>query len=326
MNWKSILTTAAITGVVTLVTGMLLFWLQSEKAELVYSSITSEPFTEESYNRYIQQVNITNSGKKFVEGINFHIEYSSAIITDHGIKIDPTITYSKEVKSNLLALRIDSLNRGETVKVSLILTTTGKELTAPNISLRAKNVIGDIEGKNKRNKNIAFAISLVSAYMGLFAALIATGRGRFIFSQISALIFRRDYLGAQTHNIASALAISGLPDKAKDLLNSALSRQYWIASDVLAAEAIASNNQEFQSKIIETLKILESTKLIASSSKAIIMCNAARIYENLGKNEQALNILRDAKKVNQGAVKTRLRIDPLLRKFAASLKLNFVTS
>ncbi|WP_296591428.1 hypothetical protein [Methylophaga sp.] len=67
MNWKSIIATALITGIVTVATGMFLFWWQSEKSELTYNSIQSIPFDDSDNKLFIQQVEIFNSGDK--EGI-----------------------------------------------------------------------------------------------------------------------------------------------------------------------------------------------------------------------------------------------------------------
>jgi len=63
MNWKSIITTALLTGVVTIATGMLLFWWQTEKFELTYNSILSIPFDDASNTLFIQQIEIKYSGE-----------------------------------------------------------------------------------------------------------------------------------------------------------------------------------------------------------------------------------------------------------------------
>lgn len=47
MNWKSMLISALITGIVTAVTGSILIWVQSKEPNLTYDSILSEPFVEE---------------------------------------------------------------------------------------------------------------------------------------------------------------------------------------------------------------------------------------------------------------------------------------
>ena len=53
MNWKSIIATALVTGIVTLVTTALLFWWQEKSPRLIYASTRSIPFDEvpESYAR-----------------------------------------------------------------------------------------------------------------------------------------------------------------------------------------------------------------------------------------------------------------------------------
>lgn len=75
MNWKSIIATALITGVVTIATGMLLFWWQAEKTELTYNSIQSIPFDDSNNKLFIQQVEITNSGDRVVEDVVFVLSF-----------------------------------------------------------------------------------------------------------------------------------------------------------------------------------------------------------------------------------------------------------
>ena len=65
MNWKLILVTAVVTGAVTVVAGQILIWTQSKEPRLIYNSVLSEPFVEENYSRYIQQIDIVNSGDTF---------------------------------------------------------------------------------------------------------------------------------------------------------------------------------------------------------------------------------------------------------------------
>ena len=88
MSWKSILATVLITGFVTLGSGLFLFWLQSAEPDLVYKNIISEPFVEENYSRYIQQIDIVNSGETFLEDIIFSITFPNAKITGHSVKIE----------------------------------------------------------------------------------------------------------------------------------------------------------------------------------------------------------------------------------------------
>lgn len=319
MNWKSILVSALITGAATLAAGLILFWLQSKDPKLTYSSILSEPFVEENHSRYIQQIDIENSGDTFLENINFSIAYLNAEITNHGVKVDPTIPYSKEVTEKSLKLNVDNLNEDETVRISLILVATEDKLVAPRISLRASNAKGEVEDKEKKDEIFPIAIALVSAYIGLFAALLSTRAGRITFQRVAKVFFNRDFSGEQVHVIASALAVSGMPDRAKEMLYPLSTRRYWVEADVLASQAILSGEEEVRVKILATLQILAENEDMALSSRAIVMCNIAKILEVSGSTTEAIDALKRGKSFNKRTLNERVKVDPILKKFANEL-------
>ena len=323
MNWKSILVTAVVTGAVTVVAGQILLWTQSKEPRLIYNSVLSEPFVEENYSRYIQQIDIVNSGDTFLENINFSIEFSNARIANHSVKIEPTIIYSEEVDEKFLQINVNSLNEGETVRISLILIATESELVEPEISLRANNAKGQIKDKGEKSEVFIIVIALASAYIGLLAALLSTRTGRNAFQRVSGMPFLRDLFGEeeeQVHAIASALAISGLSDRAKEVLYPLHSRKYWSEADLLASEAISSGDEETKTKILAALRILETNDDMAPSSRAIIMCNIARILEVSGNTNEAINALRSGRKFSKRTLNERLKADPILQKLTNELE------
>ena len=319
MNWKSILASALVTGVVTLAAGLFLFWLQAKEPKLIYSSVLSEPFIEENYSRYIQQIDIVNSGDTFLENVSFSIIFSNARITDHGVKIDPTISYHKEVEDNLVKINLDNLNEDETIRVSLILMATESELVEPKISLRATNVTGKMADKKKKDNIFPIIVALISAYIGLFAALLSTRAGRNFFQRLIGMSIPRRLFEDQVHVIASALAISGLSNRAKEILYPPQSRRYWVESDLLGSEAISSNDEETRTKILTALRILLKNDGIALSSRAIIMCNIARILDVSGNTEEAVDTLRSGREFSKRTLDDRVELDPLLKKYASAL-------
>lgn len=319
MNWKSILVSALITGTVTVAAGLILFWMQSKEPRLVYNSILSEPFVEENYSRYIQQIDIVNSGDTFLENINFSITFSNARITNHGVKIEPTIPYSEEVDETFLKINVDNLNENESVRISLILIATESELIEPKISLRASNAKGQIKEKGEKSEAFLIAIALASAYIGLFAALLSSRTGRKAFQRVARILFLRDFSGEQVHVIASALAISGLSNKAKEVLYPPHSRQYWSEADLLASEAISSGDEETRTKTLAALRIMAANDDMAPSSRAIVMCNIARILEVSGNTNEAIDALRSGREFSKRTLNERLKADPILQKFINAL-------
>ena len=80
MNWKSIIVTALITGLVTVVTGTILFWWQNKEPELTYNYIKSIPFEDSGNKVFIQQFEITNSGDETAENISLSITFPESTI------------------------------------------------------------------------------------------------------------------------------------------------------------------------------------------------------------------------------------------------------
>ena len=271
---------------------------------------------EETHSRYIQQIDVANAGDTFLENINFSILFSNAKITNHSVKIDSTIPYSKEVTKESLKINIDNLNEGESVRISLILIVTKNELVEPTISLRANNAKGQIEDEERKDEIFPIGIALISAYIGLFAAFLSTRTGRATFQGMARMLFLRDFSGEQIHVIASALAVSGLPDRAKEILYPPSSRRYWVEADLLASEAIICEEEEKKSKIVAALRILADNKDMALSSRAIVMCNIARILEVSGNTNEAKNALRRGAEFSKSTVNKRVKADPILQKYA----------
>ena len=314
MNWKSIIATALITGVVTVGTGMLLFWWQSEKSELTYNSIQSIPFDDSSNKLFIQQVEITNSGDKPVEDVIFVLSFANQEIQKSKISIDKAISHQQKIDNKLIELKIDSLNPNESANISVLFQSANSDVSGGAVSLRAKGITGKLIGTKKENDRTSFFISLIAAYAGILAFALSTRRGRTILP----LLFKRLILGRsigasgeQKNTLASLLAMYGYPDRAKSYLQSNSSRQYWVEADLLASEAI-NGDEKLRSDSIEILKAISKIEVIAKGSKAVVLYNIARIAKfNDSDSEISVEYLDLAKELDSGEIDRRLSVDPI---------------
>ena len=316
MNWKSIIATALITGVVTIATGMLLFWWQTEKAELTYNSIQSIPFDDSNNKLFIQQVEITNSGDRVVEDVVFVLSFSDGVIQKSKVNINGAISHKKRVDERTVELKIDSLNPREIASVSVIFQSSNAITEGGAVSLRGKGVTGKPIGTTNKNNRAPIFISLMAAYAGVFAFLLSTEVGRKAFSLIfKAVIFRRSLgsVNEQKDVIASLLAMYGYPEKAKEYLQSGIARQYWVEADLLASEAIASDDK-VKRDTIEILKQISDLDVIFDSSKAIVFYNVARIAKSGNINGLDVNHYLDlAKDLDKREITKRIKIDPVFK-------------
>jgi len=312
MNWRSILATALITGIVTVSTGMLLFWWQTDKSELSYNSIKSIPFDDANNKFYIQQVEIKNSGDKPIEDVVLLLSFSDALIEKSKISIDQAIAYSNEVKSKSIRLLVDNLNPGEGANISVIYQSKSDLSTGAKISLRGKGIKGKLNGSVKNQGEESLIISLLAAYAGIFAFIISRKRGR----QILVKIIRRRIFGnklssgSQKNTIASLLSIYGYPEKAKEYLNAGLSRQYWIEADLLASEAILGNIR-LKNDMIKILSRVSMLPNINKTSKSVVIYNIARINKSLGNDIESDTNLEIAKDLDRLEIESRIEFDPL---------------
>jgi len=229
MNWKSILATALITGLVTIATGMLLFWWQAEKPELTYNSIRSIPFDDASNRLFIQQVEIKNSGDKPAEDVVLVISFADEIIQKSKITIDSAISHQKSINDKSIQLKIDNLNPQEGANITLLYQSSKTDSSGAAVSLRAKGITGKLIGSNKKEKKESIWIALIAAYVGMLSFVLSTKRGRTMLPLVArSLVLGRSIGGSQKNVIASTLSMYGYPEKAKEYLNTEANRQYWL--------------------------------------------------------------------------------------------------
>lgn len=315
MNWKSIIATAFITGVVTIATGMLLFWWQTEKPELTYNSIQSIPFDDVSNKLFIQQIEIKNSGSKPAEDVVLIASFTDEVIQKSKITIDNAISHKKESNDKSIQLKIDSLNPGEGANISVLYQSAESQSAGAAISLRAKGIAGKLIGSQKENSKEPILIALIAAYAGIFSFLLSTKRGRTMLPLIAKSLFLGRSLGGSPKNeIASALSLYGYPEKAKEYLNSGADRQYWVEADLLAAEALLGDIK-LKKDTIQILSIICNVPRIASTSKAIAYYNIARIYKTIDTNDdKSTEYLDQARELDKPEIESRLSRDPIFQK------------
>lgn len=101
--------------------------------------------------------------------------------------------------------------------------------------------------------------------------------------------------------------------KAKEYLQSGIARQYWVEADLLASEAIASDDK-VKRDTIEILKQISDLDVIFDSSKAIVFYNVARIVKSGNINGLDANYYLDlAKDLDKREITKRIKIDPVFK-------------
>jgi hypothetical protein len=313
MNWKNLIITTILTAVATLVTGVLLSWWQEKEPSLSYRVVTSIPFDGSDGQLRIGQVDIYSDGKKAVEKVFINVALSSATIENHKIEIDSAIPYKEELSNAGLRLQIESLNPGESARISLLFKQSNGEVSPSpiKVSLRGSGVLGAPQEEGEKSKPSLW-VALASAYVGLLAAVLSMRRGREVFFKVMK-VARSGSLpssGNQREHIASTLALYGFSSDASEYSSSSSPRKYWVEADVLAAKAIKHWPAEDQARMSSALQHLAAEESMAEESRAIVFYSAAKIEHHLGNTEKFNFLIEKAKSHSKQDIEARLASDP----------------
>lgn len=305
MSWKSILLNGLVTGVVTIGTGVLLFWWQAKEPKLTYNYVKSISFEDSGDRVFIQQFEVSNSGDKTAEDVALYVGFPQAVVEKAKVVIDNSIVNTKAIGGDSISVRVEDLNPGEGFSISAMVKSKSEVAIEPTISLRAKGITGEKVGSAKGKSYGAIVISLAAAYAGILAFAIVNKRTR---NGILIIFGRRLGRGDQRDNLASIFAMYGLVEKAREYAVSEKARKYWVEADVLAAEAINSDVEK-KGRILLVLKHVSGFGGLAPTTQGVIFYNIARIYKSDG-NPQFENYLHKSREVYP-EVDARLLIDPV---------------
>ena len=100
VNWKQILFSILITGIVSLIVGMLLFHYQNKDPVLTYSLQEGIPFESDSESIIIYNLIITNDGKKIIEDVTNTITFKGDIIDEKKIIAPESINILEYLEDN----------------------------------------------------------------------------------------------------------------------------------------------------------------------------------------------------------------------------------
>ena len=160
--------TAAVTGTVTITANLILGWIQSKPAKLVYAVTRTIPFPSATGILGIYQVSIANEGKTEVESIACSIRVENATIKDKRIQGNPAINWTVTATNDMLAFSSSGLNAGERLEISILAESVKDLPPVPSVSLRGKGVVGVVRDEGKKQTG---SLSLIAALVGILGGL-----------------------------------------------------------------------------------------------------------------------------------------------------------
>lgn len=323
LNWSQILLTALVTGVVTIVTGVILSKLQVHEPSLVYSTVETIPFAGQNQVVGIYQVSISNEGNKEVEEVDAFIRVIGAKIEQRRVSAAPTLAFSDELKTDSITLHFPRINPSETVQLSILATAPAELPRRSEVALRARGLSGKEKTNDEKEKFGTVFAAVLTALVGATAGLSsffmrAVGRSKRDLAAALTRIQSGKHSGNQRHVLAYLCDLHGLYDEAERYRTLNAEAQYWSESDRLSTVFLNCSDAKRKESVRRVLDDLLDYASIASDSADIINLNLARICHACGLQDEARSYLAHATAKGDELVKTRVRLDPILRSISES--------
>jgi hypothetical protein len=300
--WKQILLTALVTGLVTIGTGMILYWLQQRQPRLEYVLEGSVPFEGQNETLVIYQLKITNNGRSAVARVGAYIVLPPGQLRQVHVRAQPGLEYQETLAPDKYSLSIASLNPDETILLSVL--TGGKQSipAEPQVVLRGDGVTGARAPRVSGNPSSALSLitnALIGAYTGLLTVWLLLRRSR----------LRRLRTGEQRQNLAFLCGVHGLTD---DLLRhtSDSGTSYWLEAERLTALALA-DPQTIDARLAVLKDMVIYPSNMAPRSKAIVYYCIARLAFAKGDANTVETALREAIRLDKDLVRRRSTVDKL---------------
>jgi hypothetical protein len=319
MNWKTIIATAIVTGIVAVGTGMLLFYLQLREPKLVFAVQQSVPFQGNRESLSIQHIVIRNEGTKEVANVVAEVRVPGGRIKERRVATDSSLSFTEKLTAESYRFEARALNPEERVQISLLTSGTTSPQQAPEVSLRGQGIVGRVAADSEKSRiGETLVPAVVAAYAGVVAALFFSKRYRRIVIGVSRAILSGKFLrgGSEQHQVIGSLfALRGAVNEAEEYLVRRDKCSYWSESDLLAARAIASKDTKKAELCIAVLTELLDYDEILDGSRAIIHYNIARVSAFFGQNDTAKNNLAKARALDDDIIDSRIERDSILESF-----------
>lgn len=267
---KTAIITAILTGVFTVLAGVLTYWFTTKEPALSYSVIAGPAVTGAEGTKRIYVVEVRNSGRKEVAQTLVQLALKSGELTEVAAEATPGVKLTEEKAARQIDIRADMLNPGDTLKVSLLMSLVPPE-EQPKVTVRAPGVQA-VADSNKREG--PFSLSEPSGLLALFAPALAAVMSSFLLLSKSALGRKLGLkaIGAgigKSELVAYISGACGLADEAEHLRFRGGEISYRGAADYLRHRAMRSSNVEREKYETALRAILLIDDIAAQSVESI---------------------------------------------------------
>lgn len=302
-NLKTIILSAIITGVITILSTLGINYLTTKKTSLKYTVQESIPFEKDSNVVRILNVDLINKGDDPVENISGIIDFRNQQINDYRVELSPGLAYEDSILNSTYKILISSLNPEEKASFSYLLNNSNSVKTDSSrmISFRAKGLFAQPATIEQSSDPRRFF------YILTFATFL---------SMIASVLLVRKIRGGNDEQYRILAYLSGLHRLRNELerYNSNKDAEYWSEADYLGNYAFL--NPTDNDNLNRLLLLKDLLKYRSSSmhdmSIAMVNYNIAKIYKVLGDDSEANIYIEKALKGSASKrISLRLEIDPV---------------
>lgn len=236
VNYSHIAVSSLVTLIITILAGVVVFYLTSKpapKPKLYYEIVPPTSFTTDKIQTVIQSFRVWNGGNKEAEDVKISIVIpddseiaDKKIETSGGATIDVQIT---QIDEHTLLTKIPLINPNESVSFAFLLNNTSKEIL--EVDVRGKGLVGELrssvttepeesEDITLRDEPLLFIFMLGLVGIQLFLLYYLQRRGF-----LKKLSLRAKTGGVSLNNLGFRLIHIGQIEKAKYYLNLALEKE-----------------------------------------------------------------------------------------------------
>ncbi|MCI3935761.1 hypothetical protein MQX03_01015 [Chryseobacterium aahli] len=142
-NLKTGFITALISIAVTVIGGIILYYIQNKKPKIQYSVEKILPFESQTEKLNIYHITIENTGNEIAEDVVCKINVNPASIKEYRVNSESPISIRDSILKQEIDLKTNSLNPEESYRVSILASSKYIFPDRPIVKLRGKGVLGE---------------------------------------------------------------------------------------------------------------------------------------------------------------------------------------
>lgn len=313
---KTIVISAIVTGIITVLTTLGINYFSSKQNKLTYSTQTSIPFQKDSLNVKILNIDLYNSGDELIENISGLIQFNNEQITDYKIKALPTLSYKETIDKKDFKLSVSSMNPAEKISISFLLSSPLSIDSIPKINFRARGLFAEekAESDSEKESSPFNKILLIAATISVvISSLSLPFLRKYLKERVNDSVDDDDqHSDEQNKIIAYLCGVHGLTSEINRYLDLKTEVSYWSEADYFGNISwLNKGNVDNEKRLSVLLDMIEYAS-IAKESQAIVLYNIGKIYKALDNHEKSKEYIDKAKLILPKRIALRLKIDKQL--------------